>query len=778
MWFPKQSQCLDQRAINQDEIVFSTHVSGCRMYRSFPSHDDYAEFVLSNADGSDFCNELLHKDCHTYIDLDSPSNLQSLGFASEQAFITAFNTLISKCFLKHLGVALGARDFIWSVSSRPAKMSYHIKIVCDHYWTPAQRKTDMKDFFKLVDTELVNTTGFHYLVSENDHIKLVSILDLSVYSANRCMRSLGCKKINHDVRFKPIAGNITRSAVVQHMLTVSAAEKQNLTPFVLKSKCQLPKHNVAIHTNILNALASKFGAEYVRTDGSLVILKTVGSRVCPIGGETNAEDHCFLVLKDRGQSVHFGCHNAGCQGKLLKVHDTVSSNYQYYEDYTQLVNKNSKDLRRSDVEDYLHGVVKYVDLPEDPFFVTLSKIGLECFNHQISCDQVSCSKTLFHRYSDIHLIADVPGEDEPEVIKFSNVLNGMLKRRKIPTYRNVVWHPYLRKNMSPLIPANKYNLFQGFALEDVPSNDLDFEKTQMHDLLSKLCGNDPIYIKYLYNFLAAKLQRPYIKHPVCLAFINSREGAGKGTFSELLKRLFACGENTHVSFNSLTSFGNSFNGIQSRALWIVLEEVSARRGGLKEWNGLLKDKISSTTLLCEIKNKERQQIPFFGNVIIFSNEFQVLSCSKFDRRLVFFSSDNSMANNKEYFVALWKELDSLPHLKCCFDYFSNLDTSEFNYRALPFSHVKEKLAQCSEKHVTKFHRYLFTEIFFDQQSYQFSPAELYSCYKDFVEQFGIQKQSDRHHVCSNLELYVHMTRSEGDYVVTDKDRKKYLKEMC
>ena len=104
MWFPKQSQCLDQRAINKDEIGFSTHVSGCRMYRSLPSHDDYAEFVLSDTDGSDFCNELLHKDCHTYIDLDSPSNLQSLGFASEQAFITAFNTLISKCFLKHLGV--------------------------------------------------------------------------------------------------------------------------------------------------------------------------------------------------------------------------------------------------------------------------------------------------------------------------------------------------------------------------------------------------------------------------------------------------------------------------------------------------------------------------------------------------------------------------------------------------------------------------------------------------------------------------------------------------
>ena len=770
MLFPKQNPCLIQRDINLDEIVFSTQVCGSRRYSSLPDKDCYARFVLSEKDGSAFCNELLWTDCFAYLDLDSPLELQSLGFTQPE-FITAFNALLTECFQKHLDVALAPHDLLWSCSSRPGKLSYHIKIAGNYYWPKEQRKAEMKDFFKLVDAECMNTKGFHYLLQDGDRVKMYSICDLQVYSGNRCMRSLNCKKIDSPP-FRPVGCPISHSAIVNHMLTVTCNEKQHMQPYSLKTKTRVPQRTISIHTDVLRSLATEYGATYVKTEGSLVVLKNNGPRVCPLGGETNTSDNPYFVLKSF--NVYYGCHNCECCGKLLKIHEMGPKEFEYYQDYMKLVDKPSTELRRSDVEEYIRSCVKWIDRPEEPFFVTLRKIGLECFNHQISSKQVSCSKSLFSRYADISLIAQKPDE-EPEMIKFSKVLGDLLKRRQIPTYSDVIWQPFLNK--SNRVPKNKLNLFQGFALENVPSEGIDFEKTQMCDLLHKLCGNSPVYIKYLFNFIAAKLQRPAVKHPICLAFINSREGAGKGSFGEFLKRLFACGENTFVSFNSLTSFANSFNGIQSRALFIVLEEVSAKKGGLKEWRGLLKDKISSTTLLLERKNQERVQTNFYANIIIFSNEFQVLSCSTHDRRFVFFSSDNSKANDREFFVKLYAELNSLPHMKAAFDFFSKWDTTKFNYRKITHSRIKDKLAQCSEKNVTKFHRYLFKTCYYDQAMYTFSEADLYSHYKDFVQEYGVNKQSDRHHVCANLELYMNLGRDGEYYILQDTERRRYLSEM-
>ena len=769
MWFHRQNQAISQRETNLDEIMFSTQVEGCRVYSSCPDKDCYARLLLSDVPGSDYCNELLWCDTWAYMDLDSPTGLADLGF-TEPEFMAEFNALLIDCFHKHLEVDLVPNNFLWSCSSRPEKMSYHIKVACNHYWPESARKADMKDFFKLVDTECLNRKGFHFLQQDDDQVQIHSILDLSVYSARRCMRSLNCKK-THTPRFVPVGGKCCHSTIVQHMLTVTPSEKKHLEPFVLKTRTQVPRNRMTINTSVLSDLATQYGSTYVKTQGSLVQLRNNGPRVCPLGGETNLEDNAYFILKDQGHSVYYGCHNAACCGKLQKINVTLGpKEFEYYMDYRKLVNKS--DVKRSDVEEYIKSCVKLVDRPEEAFFVTLSKIGLECFGHRVFSKQVSCSKALFNRYSDISVI-DTSGE-EPEVIRFSKVLSDLLKRRQIPTYRDVVWQPYLKN--SPHVPSNKYNLFQGFALEDVPSQGIDFEKTQIYDLLHKLCGNNAVHVKYLFSFLAAKLQRPFIKHPICLAFINSREGSGKGSFGEFLKRLFACGENTLVSFNSLTSFANSFNGIQARALFIVLEEVSARKGGLKEWNGLLKDKISSTSLLVERKCKERVQTPWFANVVIFSNEFQVLSCSKFDRRLVFFSSDSSKANNKSYFVKVYTELDSVPHMKAAFDYFSSYDISDFNYRAIPYSRIKEKLAQCSEKHVTKFHRHFLSSLS-GQAQYFFTKNEVYSHYRDYVQECGISKQADLHHVCANLELYVKMTLQGEEYVLQDTVRRRYLNEM-
>ena len=769
MLFQRQNLCLDQRATAKDEIVCSTFVAGVRVYTSFADKDEFARFILGSSDGHDMCNELLWTHSYGYLDLDSPNTLEQLGWGSQEAFISAFNELLVYCHKEHLGVDMEPRNMLWSTSSREGKTSYHIKIDVPYYWPEAVRKTQMKDFFRIVDQKCRDTKGMHWFVTNGDDVSQQCLVDLSVYSANRCFRAIGNRKPDSDVLFMPIGSRVSHSAIVSNLLTVVPEEVPQMTPFVLKSKCKVVQHLKPVSIGLIQELAHKYGAEYQDTKGSLILLRNKGCRICPIGNETNRTDHCFFILKNRGSTVYFGCHNSECSGTLLKVHESErSSKYSHYNDYELLLKAENADV--SDVQEYMRDVVKFVDKTTDPFFVCTGKNGVRCFDNKVVATNTNCSKTLFRGYSDIV----IPGE---EPIRFSKVLGSLLAQRQIPTYTDAVWYPFLKKNPIAL-PAKKLNLFQGFALEHCPPSNIDFEKTQLYDLIHKLAGGKPEPLNYLLNFIAAKLQYPSDKKPVCLCFINSKEGTGKGSFGLMLQRMFSCGTNSYISFNSLAAFANSFNGIKSRALFICLEEITAKKNCLREYNGYLKDQISSTEIMEEIKNRERSLKPWFASIIVFSNEFNVMSCSRTDRRLAMFESINTQANNKKYFEKLHHELDSVQHMKAAFDYFAKRDTSDWNYRLLPDSKMKQKLTKVSERATTKFFRHLFDQCLQDQKTYWFSEEELYSYYKDYVELYGVGRRSDRSYVCSNFELTFDIPKdSVGTYCLEDTDRRKYLKTL-
>ena len=761
--FRRQAEALAHRETNNDQIVFQTFVQGARMYGTCSNHDQYAQYILHE---SQHCNELMWSHTHTFFDLDSEQQLEQLGHADQASFVEQFNDILVDCFHEHLGVQIAHNDIIWSCSSRPEKMSYHIKVASTQFfWDVKTRKTDLKNFARLVDRACRNTPGFYYYNQTGDQLEQISILDTAIYSPNRCLRSLGCSKPAYDVPFRPLRGDITHSEIVKHMLTISNLEGRE--PFALKTKQPACIPCVPVHTTLLSTLAERHGSTYVTTQGSLVILKNNGPRMCPIGGELNETDNAFFVLKD--SAVYFGCHNDGCHGELLSIHEFPrQKKFVYYQDYLKLLK--DPEITLPKVQEYMKSVIQYVDKPSDPFFVFSNKRTLEEFDHRLTLRQVSSAKALFKGYGDIHL----PTEDDP--IKFSSVLSGLMRNRQLNTYADHVWVPHLRENV-PKSPGNHINTFTGFGLEQVPPADLDFTKTHLYDLLLRLCGHKPDAVKYLLHFIAHKLQHPNKKLPICLAFVASREGVGKGSFAEFLKRLFCCSEQVHVSFNTLDTFCNSFNGVQKHALWVVLEEVTAKLGGLKQFNGLLKDKISSTQLLLELKNKERQTIPWYGNIIIFSNEFNILTVSRHDRRLAMFQSDPSKANNKKYFTQVYKELDDLVVMRAAFQFFKGLSLGDWNYRTLPKSSVKKSLVACSEKTVTKFHRQ-FMLGYGGANEYQVSGEEIYDAYKTYCFNFGMSKQSNRHHVIANLQLHLPFLREDQDqFSFTDVQRRAFLVEL-
>jgi len=516
------------------------------------------------------------------------------------------------------------------------------------------------------------------------------------------------------------------------------------SPYVLKSKCKIPNKVVRLHTGMLRSLATQHGCEFVKTQGSLVQLRNVGPRTCPIGGEINVTDNAFFLVCNRGGTIRYGCHNAECQGQTKVIHQFHSeSAYEHYEDYAKILQMDAPT--RADIESYLKSTVRLVERVHDPFYVTYSRNALASFDYRIQHTVVNQSKNLFKGSTALTIFED------GKPLRFANVLQSLQESRQIRTYRDAVWVPYNARHPQAATPS-KLNLFTGFALESVPKSDIEFPKTRIYDLLSRLCGNKRAYLEYLLNFIATKLQRPQVKHPIALCFINSKEGSGKGSFGKFLELLFASDCNTYVSFNDLEAFKNSFNSVQAKAQWICLEEVSCRNGGLRSYNGFLKDKISSTVLLMEPKGKERVQVPWYGNVIIFSNEFNVMSCSRNDRRLVFFSSDSSKANDKSYFTRVYEELADLRVLKSAFDWFTNRDVSGFDYRAIPYSRIKEKLVRCSERNADKFHRYFLKQQHGD--THRLTGTDVYDAYRDYCSSYGISKVKNRHNVISTMELHL------------------------
>jgi len=746
-----QKPCLEHAEKNCDDIVFSTFIHGIRMYSSVSNKDEYARFLLSDVEGANTCCELLWKASSTYLDLDSSQTLEKLGFTCETEFVTQFNEMLVWAFGKYLDTVITPSNMLWSCSTREKKTSYHIKVVClDKFWPAETRKSDKKNFMKLLESECMNRTGFHWLVSENNEIRMYSVLDTSVYSRNRTMRSLTQKKPEHDQCFELLSKHgATHSDIVAHLLTVTPAERQNRTAFIYKSTQKFPTRTQGIHENIFKRLANNYGAEFVKVEGSLVILKNRGCRHCPIGKEENTSDNCFFLLRDHGQSVYFGCHNSDCSGKLLLAHSFLSTKeYQHYEDYKKLLLK--PEVSTKDIRSYLCSVISYVDKVTEPYFVTTSKVPLELYDHRLYTNQVSCSKQLFRGYQDIQLAVT----DSENPATFSGILGDLMKQRGIKTYSQACWMPFTQADV-PVLPETTLNMFQGFALENIEvAEKINFRETSMFDLIVRLTGHRQDSLDYFLSFISEKLCRPRVKHPIALCFLGSREGNGKGTLGTWLTKVFGCSENTFVSFNSLETFKNSFNGIQSRALFLCLEEVTAKRGGLHEYNGFLKDKISSTTLCCELKGKERILVPWYANLLLFSNEYNVLTVSKWDRRLVFFESDSSIANDTAYFRKIHQELDSIPHLKAAYDFLLNYDSSSWNYRLIPETQTKQNLVRCSEKTANKFHMHLFRYMLKEQQTYTLTEEDLYMYYCEFAMNFGIQNKRDRYHVCTQFELFV------------------------
>ena len=747
-FFKRQKYALETRAKNGDDVVFAKETPQSKYeYSTCATQEEYANYLLDNR----YCNEMLWTHTKSYYDLDAKTTLSDL-LLTEDEFIMKFNKFLQESYLKYLGITVLEKDIYWSSSCRPEKLSFHIVINHpSHFWHVDDRHKHLKTFVKQLVSDSLQIQGLYVFVQNNTEFIKQSLIDLAVYSQRRLLRSVGQCKRGVDVELAP-RKKLSLLVILNHLVTLPNVAGMTRIAFK-KDKITdlLTKKEKPVSTKLLDRLAEECGAIVSDIKGSLVTLRNKEkTRKCILNNCVHQNNNCYFLK--RNNEILFGCH--GCPDTPCKVVHTYETekDFQFYESYKKILDIHEvqpESFCPGLIENYLLQTVRFIDQPNDPHFITCSRIPV--FNGKLFAKQTNSSKNLFFRHSDIHL------EQNEEVIKFSNILANLTRKRRIKTYNSTCWVPFAKgSNYLPELSQDSLNLFSGYNLEEYRATSvIDFTKTKIYELISRnLTNGDEESLEYLLSFISHRLQKSWVTIPICQIWCNSCPGTGKSTFSEFLKKLFSSGtDQTFVSYSNMESFCSAFNFEKRHALFVSLEEAPQGRRN-KEFDNYLKDFISSPEMLLEAKGVDRRVVPSYSSVLVYSNQMKVISVDQRDRRMVFYvcSNETKNINKKKFFDELYRELDSLDILKSAFNFFLSRDISKWDYRNFPVTQLRKKVQQCSIQLDVRWLRYFFTMEYWGGENFVFSKMELYEFWKVYIDTHGVSSRRDFDFVVSSFEL--------------------------
>ena len=95
-------------------------------------------------------------------------------------------------------------------------------------------------------------------------------------------------------------------------------------------------------------------------------------------------------------------------------------------------------------------------------------------------------------------------------------------------------------------------------------------------------------------------------------------------------------------------------------------------------------------------------------------------------------------------------------MRAAFEYFSNRDITDFDFRKFPKTKLREQVQKCSDSFEMKFYKWLFREelTLFRQKGkevYIVTEKELYTHWKMFSMEYGSVLKRDRGYVCASFE---------------------------
>lgn len=366
--------------------------------------------------------------------------------------------------------------------------------------------------------------------------------------------------------------------------------------------------------------------------------------------------------------------------------------FKYYRDYKELMD--TGEVSMETVKKWADAALVYIENGGKPFILTKnlkhdsdSRLSTVVYDTINICDLL---KTL-----DVRVLVlnpkFKPDEDESKTNKkylyesLKDALRHMIFMRTIPNYNKVEFYPYL--NNPPKL-RDCFNIFGGFEMVDYqPHVELQYEGSHMHKhIRDTLCNGDTAAFNYIDRWIAYMIQYPALRPDTAPLFV-AEQGVGKDLFGSFVGSLLG-GEYT-LNFDNIDCFFSNFNIEQRGKIFIRLNEISDKGAAFNK-HDRFKGEITKEHSRIEPKGVDPYRVRHTGHYMCFSNKENCVYVENSDRRFAMIKSNNEHANDHAYFKPLLAEAKNKDFIKAAFDYYANMDLSDFNVRKIPITKFKEE----------------------------------------------------------------------------------------
>lgn len=215
------------------------------------------------------------------------------------------------------------------------------------------------------------------------------------------------------------------------------------------------------------------------------------------------------------------------------------------------------------------------------------------------------------------------------------------KRRTYPN--GIVFDPSGRE------PAGALNLWTGWAIQPKPGASC---KRILAHIRHVICNGDAAYFAYVIGWLADIVQRPGRKPGVALV-LQGGKGAGKDTLAYIMRKMIGGRHVAHIIRpDALTS---RFNAPMATALLAHIEE--SYWAGDPSKKGTLQALITAERIPIERKGIDAIEVDSFVRLLLTTNEDWAVPASADERRYAAFQVSGHRMGDREYFKALYAEID-------------------------------------------------------------------------------------------------------------------------
>jgi hypothetical protein len=200
-----------------------------------------------------------------------------------------------------------------------------------------------------------------------------------------------------------------------------------------------------------------------------------------------------------------------------------------------------------------------------------------------------------------------------------------------------------------VLVGDRLNLWRGYAVKAKPGK---WPRLRWH--IEKILANgDSRAAEYILRWLTWTLQNPGKPAEVVLVFQSDAEGTGKGTIAKVMLKIFG----THgLPVSDAKHLTGDFSGQLHHCCFLFIDEAfwAGDQKGLSRFKNL----ITEEQITIEPKNITAFKIRNMLHIMMASNNSWVIPAGLHDRRFSMNKVSDAKVEDKDYFDALYDELDN------------------------------------------------------------------------------------------------------------------------